>query len=292
MLKNLLKLQIILHQPGCPEPKKSPYPIDYPVPDFGQDHDIKDSLKHLDDSEAKHGPWVLPPKNETTSTLFPTNNTLASAKQMVPAHKSALAVSADIQQKDDPICSSAGCTQYKHPEYKTHPMDYPVADFGVDHDIKASDSHTTAAEKSLGHTWNPDQDDDGKWIVPTEDAEFKLTATNADIRMGSDPTCISTGCETRHSNPTKASEEILYAPLDNPLDHDIQSSIENLASVETTLGKKMDLAEVQLDSQMSQKAKTAVKTQIKATQKAQAKKKLSEFAQLRENMMSNWGLHK
>ena len=103
--------------------------------------------------------------------------------------------------------------------------------------------------------------------------------------------CISTGCETRHSNPYKPEEipaEVLYAPLDNPLDHDIQSTLENLKATEEVLGKKMDLAEVQLDSQVTQKS--AVKTQQKSTQKAEAK--MSEFAQLRENMMSNWGLKK
>lgn len=34
-----------------PEPKR-----DYFVPDFGVDHDIKTSLKNLDDQEKKHGP--------------------------------------------------------------------------------------------------------------------------------------------------------------------------------------------------------------------------------------------
>lgn len=40
------------------------------------------------------------------------------------------------QARSDPICNSSGCTQYLHPEYKAdHPIDYPVPDFGVDHDI-------------------------------------------------------------------------------------------------------------------------------------------------------------
>ena len=64
----------------------APKSKDYKVADFGQDHDIKDSIKHLDDSEAKLGPWTLPPKEEK------------------------LAVSTDIHMRDDPICSSAGCT--------------------------------------------------------------------------------------------------------------------------------------------------------------------------------------
>tara|TARA_B110000285_G_scaffold226539_1_gene286467 strand:+ start:809 stop:1069 length:261 start_codon:yes stop_codon:yes gene_type:complete len=44
----------------------------------------------------------------------------------------------NIQLDSDPICSSAGCTQYKAPEVKTHPMDYFVPNFGVDHHIEES----------------------------------------------------------------------------------------------------------------------------------------------------------
>lgn len=132
-------------------------------------------------------------------------------------------------------------------------MDYPVPDFGVDHDVKHTQDHIAQVEKTLGVTWNPDQDDDGKWIVPTEEADFKLTGTTADVHLESDPMCLSTGCETRHSNPytdaeLKASAEVLYAPLDNPLDHDIQTSLDNLSNTETSLGKKMDMSELQLDS--------------------------------------------
>lgn len=46
------------------------------------------------------------------------------------------------QARSDPICNSSGCTQYLHPEYNPgYPIDYPVADFGLDHDI--ADSHSS-----------------------------------------------------------------------------------------------------------------------------------------------------
>jgi hypothetical protein len=125
---------------GCPEPKKVnttlPYPIDYKVSDFGTDRDVKDSLKNLKDSEDKLGPWTLPPVNGTVKILGPSNSTLAAIKTATPSKASALAVTADLHQQDDPICSSAGCTQYKHPVLTTYPMDYPVPDFGIDHEIK------------------------------------------------------------------------------------------------------------------------------------------------------------
>jgi hypothetical protein len=37
------------------------YPIDYPVPDLGMDHDIIDTHKHMTDAEGKYGKWELPP---------------------------------------------------------------------------------------------------------------------------------------------------------------------------------------------------------------------------------------
>jgi len=48
-------------------------------------------------------------------------------------------VQIDSEVLSDPICSSAGCTQYKLPDDgPRYPMDYFVPNFGVDHDIKAN----------------------------------------------------------------------------------------------------------------------------------------------------------
>lgn len=70
---------------------------------------MKSSLHNLRMEEGIHGQWDLP-KEDTLINL-----------------------------QSDPICSSAGCTQYKQPEGEaTWPMNYFVPDFGVDHDIKAS----------------------------------------------------------------------------------------------------------------------------------------------------------
>ena len=60
-------------------------------------------------------------------------------------------LSAEIES--DPICSSAGCTQYEHPKLKTYPMDYPVPNFGVDHDILGNHASLENAEKQLKHKW-------------------------------------------------------------------------------------------------------------------------------------------
>jgi len=85
-------------------------------------------------------------------------------------------------QKSDPICSSAGCTQYEHPHKETYKMNYFVPNFGKDHDIKQSEENAESAEKQLGHTFTPTFDEEkDEWVVPTESAEFKLAGVKADV---------------------------------------------------------------------------------------------------------------
>ena len=60
---------------------------------------------------------------------------------------------ANLQLDSDPICSSAGCTQYKAPKVDTHPMDYFVPNFGMDHNIKDSIEDEKVASKLVGHGW-------------------------------------------------------------------------------------------------------------------------------------------
>ena len=52
----------------------------------------------------------------------------------------------------------------------THPMNYPVADFGVDHDVIASLKHS--------EEWQPELGADGKYVVPDAQIEFKLLQTD------------------------------------------------------------------------------------------------------------------
>jgi len=67
-----------------------------------------------------------------------------------------LAASASaIKISSDPICNSAGCTQYKHPESKesNYPMDYGVPSFGMDRDIQGSLENLHIAEGIVKHHW-------------------------------------------------------------------------------------------------------------------------------------------
>lgn len=100
-----------------------PAPIpDNRIPDLGEDKDIVTSKKNLKDSEKSLGHnWTL----------------------------------LQLDAESDPICSSAGCTQYLHPQAETHPMDYFVPNFGRDHDNTiATEQSLAASEKMLGHKWD------------------------------------------------------------------------------------------------------------------------------------------
>ena len=61
-----------------------------------------------------------------------------------------------VQLQSDPICSSAGCTQYKQPEGpKLHPMDYFVPNFGMDkHDVVWTAENEKIASALVGHAWS------------------------------------------------------------------------------------------------------------------------------------------
>ena len=62
----------------------------------------------------------------------------------------------DLMLQSDPICSSAGCTQYKLPLGKKQdwPRDYPVPNLGKDHDIIGTFGSLADAEKIRNHKWN------------------------------------------------------------------------------------------------------------------------------------------
>jgi hypothetical protein len=56
--------------------------------------------------------------------------------------------------ESDPICSSAGCTQYSHPNAgKGIPRDYFVPSFGKDKEMVATQKHWEDQEKIFG-VWN------------------------------------------------------------------------------------------------------------------------------------------
>ena len=97
-----------------------------------------------------------------------------------------------IKLISDPICSSAGCTQYKHPDSTTanYPMDYGVPNFGMDRDIQGSLENLSVAEGIVKHHWVGI--DKEKWANPAKKVLYnfdpKLDADMIDSQKNLDAT--------------------------------------------------------------------------------------------------------
>jgi hypothetical protein len=63
-------------------------------------------------------------------------------------------IQVDLEERSDPICSSAGCDQYKHPEAPEEPpRDYFVPNFGPLDDMVDTLNNEAAASAALKHKW-------------------------------------------------------------------------------------------------------------------------------------------
>jgi len=99
--------------------------MNYPVPNFGLDEDIKTSQANEAAASAKLGhKWV--PKTEEIE--------LADD----------LKWGSLMQLSSDPICPSSGCFEKK----KKYPRNYFVPDFGVDSDIVSTQKNIDDAEEA------------------------------------------------------------------------------------------------------------------------------------------------
>ena len=145
--------------------------MDYPVPDFGVDHDIIGTQASSANAEKDLGTEWNPESFDKVPKVD------AEFKLMQKASDS------------DPICSSAGCTQYLHPQPPSHPMNYPVPDYGVDHDIIGTQASIKTAEGSTGNQWKPKPNADGGYDMPSA-----LQVPQGLMQMRSDPICNSSGC--------------------------------------------------------------------------------------------------
>jgi hypothetical protein len=140
--------------------------MNYKVPNFGEDKDIANTKKSLATAEKMTGKeWNL------------------------------------LQLESDPICSSAGCTQYKH---KTQPLgydlDYFVPNFGMDSDILDTTHSIMNAELTHQH----------KLIMGTKESRAK------------------------YKNRAEAAPKYNFKP---ELDSDIVDSQSNLNNAEKKLGE-------------------------------------------------------
>lgn len=169
--------------------------MDYPVPSFGADPDIEATHNSIAIGEAQYNhkivmgtdeskaQWKNPAK-DTKYDFNPaldhdmkvTSNNLANAETTLGKTMEIT----DVQLESDPICSSAGCTQYEHPKIKSHPVDYFVPNFGPDQEaVKDNENSLANAEKQLNHklvipkTTKPD----GDYTVPKLGVDADILAT-------------------------------------------------------------------------------------------------------------------
>jgi len=226
--------------------KEAGYDKDYPVPDLGVDRDIlgahedlavaEGMLKHklimgTDESKAK---WKNPakktdydysPKLDRDMHDAATNLDLVEGK-LGHKYEPWTFVQTQTDIESDPICSSAGCNQYKHPKKDPgYDKDYPVVNLGVDREIKDDHENLPIAEKIVGHHWVWDDSDRPKKIKydysPKLEGEMIDAKVNLDLaenqlshkyaswmlqlddiqnmaeiegRALSDPICASSGC--------------------------------------------------------------------------------------------------
>jgi len=138
--------------------------MDYFVPNFGRDRDVtntwnslevaQDMLKHdwsFDPESVKKGadPVLYNFAPELDDDMKHTNKHMAAAEKNLGTWDYEA-----LQIESDPICHSAGCTQYKHPKAKeepTHPMDYFVPHFGKDRDVTGTWKSIETAQEMLDH---------------------------------------------------------------------------------------------------------------------------------------------
>jgi len=154
--------------------------MDYPVPNFGKDPDMETTMNSVGIAEktvnhklimgtpeskaqwhnvAKDTPYNFKPALD--GDVVNTNKHISDAEDRL-GHQMI-----QIGSSSDPICSSAGCTEYEHPKKKKgYPMNYPVPNFGQDQGVLDVNKSIQQAEKQTGIKW--------KWVdtEPREVTEY------------------------------------------------------------------------------------------------------------------------
>jgi hypothetical protein len=82
----------------------------------------------------------------------------------------------NLNTLSDPICSSAGCTQYKHKKKGLgYDIDYFVPNFGRDSDINDNFNSLSTAEGMVGHTLQlGTAASKAKWKNPAKDVDYNF----------------------------------------------------------------------------------------------------------------------
>jgi hypothetical protein len=118
-----------------PKPVKGGHPVDYFVPHFGVDRDIVDTHSNLKKVETKKG----------KSLSKPGRNGNGSWEVAIEGNNSYNYANVQLEESREPLLSWS-----PKPAKGEHPVDYHVADFGIDHDIKDSLSNLKTQENKFG----------------------------------------------------------------------------------------------------------------------------------------------
>jgi hypothetical protein len=175
----------------------------------------------------------------------------------------------DSDVVSDPICSSAGCSQYKHKKKpRGYDINYPVPNFGVDRDILDNHNSLEVAEGALGHKlimgteaskakWHNVAKDTDYNFAPKLDQDMVITAKNLadsqtnlghkwvidDVQLGSqvnansDPICASSGCPKSEYTEAEEAKIVQYPDPDaQGLDHDVKLTLAHEGAASDRLG--------------------------------------------------------
>ena len=158
----------------APTVKKSGHPVDYFVPHFGEDHDIRETKKSYQKEEARQGHfWAItppaddPPRNYFVPHFGVDQDIKDSVKNLndQEAKHGSWNLPKDewyVQLDREPLMTWSP-TVKKGP----YPVDYPVPHFGSDAEVTDSLKFAGDAESRLGHKWDLKTDPDTeKFVVP------------------------------------------------------------------------------------------------------------------------------
>ena len=134
---------------------------DYFVPDFGLEEDVVDTLNNIKYVEKRDKSKWNPVQDENGVWIVP--EPFNSKSYSYAAQVGNDDEDVQLEKTSDPICSSAnpGCNT-GYTAKPDHPVDYKVPNFGIDHDIIATQKHIKDQEAKHG-AWTPKQDDNGVW---------------------------------------------------------------------------------------------------------------------------------
>ena len=254
---------------------KPDWPVDYVVPNFGQDKTIKESIKNMEAAEEqlKHKMQATfkPPKGHPIDYKVPNfgqdndikltlDNLDQSEKDLKHKWTPDLSkkkplpqdyfvpnfgVDTEIKTTQNSLNIAEKITKKKwnwRPPTKEEkagfPKDYFVPNFGLDHDIKVTQANIAAQEKIHGK-WTPKQDENGVWMVPSPINNNNYTyksLVQLDAEVESDPICSSAGCNYNSEKPTKLGYPIDYFVPNFGKDREVRWTDSSLAWAEKNRG--------------------------------------------------------